>query len=628
MNKIFPFILVVLASCTYSLTEDSFVTVLEPTERNTTISEDLSLSDLFIYRPTTLYKEFAFNQESIISTQFMVGDVFVPSSFINDRIEVLIDPADFASGNYTLTGSVTVKTGSNSLADKLDAELYTIEFNEPVAIDLEPPSEVLIESISIDNGRLKLDWEKPAKKNFIGYNIIRSYLDPTSQYGTVDTVFIEQNDIASAFDLSYVGGNAEYNIDIVGYDFYVQGVRAEIAFEPYFIEYSFNSENELQFNWDFILYGQDIEVTISSDIENPLGKIKDRVRPSKQDFVTSDDKPTGFGQSFEVSFAVSSIDNSYTYHTDTLNIYRGTQINPADQFVYYPSKNEVISIKNYRRGNTSIFDSFTVYKYHATSLSLIDSLNYENSFDTFIVYGIVVSPDGYWYLEERSNGKALYNFDPNTLVFDPNDILISFNSNDTYKLLKNNKIFIFDSFQDKSFLRDLGTLESLLTLDNTVARSRRYYQINEDYTQLYMSPRAGLRGTTGFFYDLTETYELDLKAKINVEESEPRLFFDFPTDEEMLFIGDRNSFIANYDLNQSPDELGFIDPTFFYDIVGKDFSIDFESQLLGFNNYPTYEILDMSSKNTIFTTDIWSERTDFFLTPTHIISKNGFFMEY
>lgn len=103
--------------------------------------------------------------------------VFVDSVLVGDGRDYGFVPFDVSgveNGLRTLRLVLYTRSGTESLADVLGAELVATEITRPIRIDNGPASPVAITSIGPENGRLLVTWERYDRPNFSAYAIHRS----------------------------------------------------------------------------------------------------------------------------------------------------------------------------------------------------------------------------------------------------------------------------------------------------------------------------------------------------------------------------------------------------------------------------------------------------------------------
>ncbi len=97
--------------------------------------------------------------------------------FLNDQLcgsynsntgNMTIDPYQLSDGNYPLRLEMYVHSGSHSLGDEIGAEIYLWKKDFIVKVD-RSISSVKITGVKIENGKLRIDWEKYPKENFEKY---------------------------------------------------------------------------------------------------------------------------------------------------------------------------------------------------------------------------------------------------------------------------------------------------------------------------------------------------------------------------------------------------------------------------------------------------------------------------
>lgn len=110
------------------------------------------------------------------------------------------------TGFQTLKMQVVIRSGTGSLADRLESEFIVFERSWVLWIDTNPPDVLNFTTIRPDKGSLKLEWPKYSRLNFKNYRINKIS-------GTNYTSFmINDPDSSFFYDKAYVGGEVSYQL--------------------------------------------------------------------------------------------------------------------------------------------------------------------------------------------------------------------------------------------------------------------------------------------------------------------------------------------------------------------------------------------------------------------------------
>jgi hypothetical protein len=121
-----------------------------------------------------------------------------------------IDPANTPDGEYKVQMEAYTHSGTGSLADKLGSEGFL--FSKEWTLIIERPSNIKVKFLntSVENGFLKIQWEK-FDRSFFHYYKIRA--DDSSLNHSFTKIIYDAN-ITSIIDSSFVGGQAEFTLTI------------------------------------------------------------------------------------------------------------------------------------------------------------------------------------------------------------------------------------------------------------------------------------------------------------------------------------------------------------------------------------------------------------------------------
>jgi hypothetical protein len=110
------------------------------------------------------------------------------------------------TGYQTLKMQVFIRSGTGSLADRLESEFIVYEQSWVLKIDTKAPDVLNFTVIKPDKGSLKLEWPKYSRLNFKSYRI-----NKISGF-TYTSFVISDPDSSFFYDEAYVGGEASYQL--------------------------------------------------------------------------------------------------------------------------------------------------------------------------------------------------------------------------------------------------------------------------------------------------------------------------------------------------------------------------------------------------------------------------------
>ena len=200
-------IVVLLTSCIYEASDDNNDIYINPNYPIAPVQIDLQNAGdtIDVGGPVTFnYDITGYAVEKPYNIYFMAGDT--SRQLTNFSGTINYDPGT-AEKYLAMTIRVSTNSGTNSLADKNNIERIVYERSWVLNINtLNPDKGPDITSISAADGSLKISWQKYNKANFAGYSVYRS---------GVIIVNIQDADISSMMDLSYVGGHTTYRVALI-----------------------------------------------------------------------------------------------------------------------------------------------------------------------------------------------------------------------------------------------------------------------------------------------------------------------------------------------------------------------------------------------------------------------------
>ena len=320
----------------------------------------------------------------------------------------VISPFEFSNGFYPLIFEVVSSTGTLSLADRLEVEKVLFEYQgKIVQVETSPAQKTDILSIVAEPDGLHITWPKYPKANFAQYILHKTVSPAERGYSEFDQFVFTDIRQTSFIDADFLGGNAEYRLQVVTMTDLAFGDPKSIQVEPPAINHLKTSDlNKLEVSWpksqfiaafgsyhlleDYNFGAQDyftttnINDTIIIINDFPFGvQVRGELRTQPK--------------TFEIDYA-----HSGTYSTFT-DLYIGDKIN--DNLTVLEVKHSD-RLYYYRQGYLYIIRNNESKPYDSLEIALNIS---EHSFNS----PVAQSPDGqYFYV---SSGKRIVRIDMETL---------------------------------------------------------------------------------------------------------------------------------------------------------------------------------------------------------------------
>jgi hypothetical protein len=214
-----------LASCTYSPDDEFFKEIEEPSTDGINPSlQDVLMLDVNDNKDTVAfftYTTFRINFDLSDRTLFSVdlklnGQSVLITTLKEDYLRFQVNPAELGSGYHNLVIELVFTSGSGSLADKNQLEYQNISRKWVLHADLDPPNQLSIQNVALENGWLKVSWKKYTRINFKSYRIIRYFeefpgSDNLKQSGS--WVIFDKN-MTDFIDAGYLQGKVAYVISV------------------------------------------------------------------------------------------------------------------------------------------------------------------------------------------------------------------------------------------------------------------------------------------------------------------------------------------------------------------------------------------------------------------------------
>jgi hypothetical protein len=222
LRRALPFlsILLGLIACTYK-PEEEFYNDIPKTEPEVSISlNSYSASDtIYLWNDASFTYSLQQGAGNLERVEVLLGDNVVYSHYGSRNGLFTLNRYNYLrTGTFTLKVQFVASSGTGSLADQVGAEKIEVWRTWTVVVDVDPPPKPDLR-LSIENGFLKLTWNKYSKPNFRQYFVSRS--DPSNY---TQKYITDPND-TSWIDSTYVGSShsdVQYYVSVQAIDEYTQ----------------------------------------------------------------------------------------------------------------------------------------------------------------------------------------------------------------------------------------------------------------------------------------------------------------------------------------------------------------------------------------------------------------------
>jgi hypothetical protein len=144
-----------------------------------------------------------------------------------------ISPFEFANGFYPLIFEIVSSTGTLSLADRLDVEKVLFEYQGKIVhVETSPAQKTNILSVIPKPDGLHITWPKYPKANFTQYILHKTVSPVVRGYSEFDQFVFTDIRQTSFVDADFVGGNAEYRLQVVTFTDMAFGDVSSIHVDP------------------------------------------------------------------------------------------------------------------------------------------------------------------------------------------------------------------------------------------------------------------------------------------------------------------------------------------------------------------------------------------------------------
>jgi hypothetical protein len=296
-------------------------------------------------------------------TIFLDGDSLLD---LGNRTEFFFHSSDYSDGSHRLRIDVIADAGTGSLADKIGVEVLLLRREWILLIDNAPPQAVAVTSIEPENGRLRIQWEKNEQFKFQGYNILRSERDVFGPFERV--AFITNRHQISVLDSTYIGGKADYRIEVIGASKATAGpVKSFTGPITQFSGFETTASNKIMLRWQRCHFPGNFQKYVISRWQGGWEEAVTLAAVNTTEWV---DEQSAFGEAISYRLSVHS---SRAFTSVDTAAWIGTKIPAFHRIKYIPSRNSIY-----------LQHGRNLYRLEATTLNVVASTTLENNSTSFV----------------------------------------------------------------------------------------------------------------------------------------------------------------------------------------------------------------------------------------------------
>lgn len=225
-----------IGACTYKPLEEAFNDIPPGTPRPFTVAAFNSNDTIYVHQNTNIGFDFDPTGKDIIGSAIFMGDEVIDQGDFA-FVGYTLDPTKFSDGLHSFRIEYYQKTFSGSLADKIDAEVFTYSDSCFVLIDNVPVPPMVIKSKTIVDGQLVIEWNEYTDTLFQQYEI----------YYEGNTYSITDPTITSLPIPEFGGGSIMFRLTI-----YAKGI-SKVTFDSYEdnldFAISYTASDSLKLSW-------------------------------------------------------------------------------------------------------------------------------------------------------------------------------------------------------------------------------------------------------------------------------------------------------------------------------------------------------------------------------------------
>ncbi len=244
-------------------------------------------------------------------------------------------PNRYPDGFYFLTFDIFLKPESGSLADRLNREVFETIKRYPLYIDNRNPVPVEITSMHLEDGTLRIRWQKYPYHNFQYYHLWLGGRDPI-EINNQNLTFYDLN--------SYIGNKyINANISVRGKNRYVSGPTKQYNYPYKPILERIRLENaQPVLKWKACPFYHNLKYyEIKLSHEKSYGTDNVRAQLQNASNTTFKDKAIKFGAKYYYHVRAVSNEKSYAIPSPLKSAFLGSAIPTYARVHYIPSTNSI-----------------------------------------------------------------------------------------------------------------------------------------------------------------------------------------------------------------------------------------------------------------------------------------------
>ena len=212
---LFIFLALFFISCEYEPERENFQEVDPQGIEAIEITLDQIKDTLIVGTWTHVGFDIAFPKPVTFTMKVKLGTTTIYSA-ASEKGVFVISPFEFANGFYPLIFEIVSSSGTLSLADRLEVEKVLFEFQgKIVQVETSPAQKTNIISIVPEADGLHITWPQYPKANFAQYILHKSVAPSERGYSEFNQYVITDIRQTSFVDSDFMGGNAEYRLQVV-----------------------------------------------------------------------------------------------------------------------------------------------------------------------------------------------------------------------------------------------------------------------------------------------------------------------------------------------------------------------------------------------------------------------------
>lgn len=232
-------------NCNYEFSEDYFLEI-EQSEPNAILRLEEFSNNIILQQPVTVSYEYDGNNISrLFEVRFYIDDTQILSS-ANNLGDFHIDSDSLSEGSHILKVEYVFSSGTNSLADINNLEVYIKTEQYNFYIDKSPPSPVVLKTVEIVDGTIYISWDPILETNFD-----EAFLILKSDGIIIKEIKLSNEELSEEQynDKNSLCNNLNYSIKLVNR--YNQSISNDLTIdiEPISIEKQIINENQLKLTW-------------------------------------------------------------------------------------------------------------------------------------------------------------------------------------------------------------------------------------------------------------------------------------------------------------------------------------------------------------------------------------------